>query len=122
MESWSRWTDCQFSSLRIFRTDRSSRAKPLTYTPLFFLGNFLSGYDSRRDRRFRVQFRLGWGGKKSGDLQRFTNVFSGSLETASQIRCQGRQWAISISSLLPLPLLRRGTSNTIWVFFFRTSF
>ncbi len=72
------------------RGDHSCHAKPLKHTPLFPDGDFLTGKDNGRDRRFRVQFMLRWEGKKLGDLSRFTNDLSDSLETASQNRDQGR--------------------------------
>src|SRR3989442_6897350 len=78
----------------------SFRGKPLmrrktaeTY-PLFSRRDFLSGRQSRRDRRFRAQSWPRCRGEKSGDLNRFTNDPQGSLEHPSQIRDQGLFWTI----------------------------
>src|SRR5438552_1163667 len=52
--------------------------------PPFSRGYFLSGVDTGVEGLIRARSGLGSDGEKSGDLNRFTNDFSGSLETTSQ--------------------------------------
>src|SRR6266567_6058060 len=73
----------------VVRENFSCVARGLTHTPLFWRETFLSGIESQRERRIRVQSGLKWDGRKPVNLNPIMKDFLGNLKPGSQIPEQG---------------------------------